>query len=94
MTEETMIKYSQKGSVNILLLIILIVGLAVGVWLVQNSRTNLKSSASGNITSALDIRDANGKEVKCLQNASGIPECEIETLDFTVAVKDPSLLPQ
>ena len=89
-----MIKNTQTGATHILLIILLLViGVVVGVYLVKNSQTNLTSKAADNITSAFEIRDATGQPITCITNAAGIPECEIETLDFTVAVKDISTLP-
>lgn len=84
---------NQKGAAHILLIALLIVGLIVGVYLIVNQETNLKSKASGSIINAFDIRDANGKEVKCTENTTtGIPECEIETLEFTMGLKDSSVI--
>lgn len=83
----------EKGAAHIILIIVLLIGLAAGVYLVVNRTTNTKTQASGSIISAFDIRDAKGKEVKCTENTNdGIPVCDIETLDFTATLKDPTVI--
>lgn len=86
-------KLNQKGATHLLLLAFLIIGLVVGIYLVSKGSTNTKTKASASVVSAFEIRDGNGKEVTCTKNTTdGVPICETETLDFTIAVKDPKVL--
>lgn len=59
----------------------------------QPKPTTLQSKASSDITKHFYIMDANGKEVICIEE-DGVPVCEIETLDFSIGVKDPVDLAQ
>ena len=71
--------------------ILLIVGLIGGYYLVTRPQpTTIESQANSNITDYFVIYDGNGNEVQCLENENGIPVCEIETLQFEVAVEDPT----
>lgn len=78
---------------NLALVVLLVVGLAVGLYLVKTKSTNTTSKASTSVVSAFEIRDGNGKISQCMENTeNGVPICEIETLNYTITLKDSSVL--
>lgn len=84
---------NQRGVANLALVAVLVVGLVVGLYLLKNQNTNTKSKASASIISAFEIKDANGKISQCQENTpNGVPICEIETLNYTITLKDPNVL--
>lgn len=74
------------GKLEIIVLIILLIGLAVSLWLV-GQETLLKSKAAVDTTEAFEIRDSQGNIINCANNT-----CDIQSLDITIELKDPSLL--
>ncbi len=72
--------------------LLLVVGLGVGVYLVQTKQV-FKSKATTNFIDAFEIKDQNGNILTC-DGSTNPPTCTTSTLDITVRVKDPaSLLP-
>lgn len=64
---------------------VLLVGLAVGVILVGRQQL-LRTRAEVDITSAFNIKDANGNPISCSNNV-----CDTETLDVTIELKPDGL---
>lgn len=90
-----MIKYiNEKGMANFAVIILVLISLPIVIYLVRSKNsTNLQSKASSSIISSFEIRDANGKISQCSENTEkGIPICEVETLEFTVSLKDPAAI--
>ena len=72
--------------VAILGTIVLLIGLAVGLYLIKG-QTSLKSKASSNLIQAFEIKDGNNNPVNCEGNKTP-PECNISTQDIYIKVKD------
>lgn len=78
---------------RLIVIALLLVGLGVGIYLVKNQDTKTTSKAAASIISGFEIRDASGAVSQCRENTeNGVPICEIETLDFTISLKDPKVL--
>lgn len=72
--------------------LLLVVGLGVGVYLVQTKQI-FKSKATTNFIDAFEIKDKDGNILTC-DGSTNPPTCTTSTLDITVRVKDPApLLP-
>lgn len=76
---------------NLVLLLFLVVGLAIGVFLIQR-QTNLKSKASSSFVSAFTITDGSGNVINC--TSDNPPVCTTSTLNVNVKVKDLAPLTQ
>lgn len=82
---------SKKQIISVVVFIILLLGIPVGVFLVQKTQI-LKSRASSNpIIDALDIKDSSGNPITC-NSSTNPPTCETSTQDITITVKDLSPL--
>lgn len=68
---------NQRGLVQVILIVITLIGLVVGIFLVQRQQ-QLKSRASTNMIQAFEIKDGNGAVVNCEANKTP-PECNIST---------------
>lgn len=92
---KNIIAFSKRNIIGIAVTFLLIVGLIIGVYLVQQQQ-QLKSKASGgNFINAFEIKDANDKILDCTANADGTATCNTDTLDIKVRVKDANaLIPQ
>lgn len=78
---------------KLVIISLLLVGLAAGMYLVKNQNTTTQSKAATSIISAFEVRDSNGTVSQCRENTeNGVPICEVETLDFTISLKDPKVL--
>ena len=62
--------------------VVLIVGLAVGIYLVQKTQI-FKPRAAGSIIQAFDITDTNGKKLDC-NGSTDPPTCTTSTLDVNI----------
>lgn len=83
----TSLNLSKKQIISVVVFIILLVGIPVGVVLVQKTQI-LKSRASSNpIIDALDIKDSSGNPITCDSNTN-TPTCETSTPDITITIKD------
>lgn len=67
---------------NILITLILLIGIAVGVILVQRQQI-LRSRADVDIQNAFEIRDNEGNSLECADNT-----CLTESLDIQIKIKD------
>lgn len=67
---------------NILITLILLIGIAVGVILVQRQQI-LRSRADVDIQNAFEIRDNEGNSLECVDNT-----CKTESLDIQIKIKD------
>lgn len=85
---------NQAGIANLAVILLILVSLPIAIYLVRSKNTtNIQSKASSSIISAFEIRDSNGKIARCIENTeNGIPVCEVETLEFSMTLKDPSVL--
>lgn len=75
----------RKKIFSIAALGLLLVGLGVGVILVGRQQL-LKTQAETDITSAFNIKDANGNPISCNNNI-----CDTQTLDVTIELKPDGL---
>lgn len=79
----------KKQIIGIILIALVLIGVAVGVYLVQKQQS-LKSKASAtNFINAFEITNPNGTPIPCQMTATpGVAECNTNTLDVKVRVKD------
>lgn len=75
----------RKKIFSIAALGLLLIGLGVGVILVGRQQL-LRTRAEIDITSAFNIKDANGNPISCNNNV-----CDTETLDVTIELKPDGL---
>jgi hypothetical protein len=68
------------------LIILLLVGIVIGVYLVQNTQI-FNSRASSNVADAFEIKDANGNLIQCNGNT-----CYTETDRVDIRLKNVSVL--
>lgn len=83
----------EKGVIHIGLIILLLIGIAVGVYLVQNKgffKFNSKANTS-EIIQALDLRDADNNPLQCDESVSP-PVCYTSSLDIKLRVKNKGAL--
>jgi hypothetical protein len=90
-------KYMQRGisSIQLVLVILLLIGLAVGIYLIGRPQT-YKSNAStiGNgWVNALEITDSNGNRIVCDTTKNPV-ECITSTTTVNVKVTNPNLIIQ
>ena len=84
-----MIALSIKQIIGIIAVSVLIIGIGVGVYLVQRQQI-LKSRAAapaGNFVNAFELTDAKGSPIPC-NDSTDPPTCTTPTLDINVRVKD------
>lgn len=67
---------------DLVIVLLLIVGLALGVYTVQNPQV-FQSQAQGNLYNAFDIKDSSGNKVNCTDSF-----CATRSLDVDVQLKD------
>lgn len=67
---------------NIIITLILLIGIAVGVILVQRQQI-LKSRADVDIQNAFEIMDNEGNQLECSDNS-----CQTKSLDIQIKIKD------
>lgn len=82
---------NQKGLASIFIVLILIVGLILGIYLVQQ-RQSLRTRANIDELSAFEIKDQLGQPLKC-DTSKNPPECFTTTRDFSIRLKDINNLP-
>ncbi len=71
---------------DIVIVILLLVGLILGVYSVQNPQI-FQSQAESNLTNAFNIKDTNGNQINCTNNV-----CTTRSLEVEVQLKDLSPL--
>ena len=69
----------------------LLIGLGVGVYLVQRQQTMKSKASAGSFVNAFEIKDKDGNLIQC-DSSTNPPTCTTRTLDVTVKVKDNALL--
>lgn len=79
--------FSKKQIISFVMMIILMVGIPVGVLLVQKTQILKSKASSSPILDAFEIKDANGNLLTCDGNTNP-PTCTTSTLDITIRVKD------
>lgn len=77
---------------KIVLMIILIVGVVVGITMLQKQQTVTTRASSNVVNDAFEFRDANGKVLTCTTDANNVLTCPTETLDVSVTIKDPNAI--
>lgn len=82
---------NQKGVVHILTVLLLIVGISIGVYMVQKQQIFKSKAASAPIVEALEIKDSEGKIVNCDSNTNP-PTCNISNPNISIKIKDPNAL--
>lgn len=88
-----MIALGAKQIIGIIAVSVLIIGIGVGVYLVQRQQT-IKSRATGspgNFVTAFELKDKDGHTILC-DTSKNPPECTTRTLDINVRVVTPSPL--
>ncbi len=80
-----------KQTVAIIVIFVLLVGLGVGVYLVQRQQTIKSRASAGSFVNAFEIKDKDGNLIQC-DSSTNPPTCTTKTLDVTVQVKDKALL--
>lgn len=84
---------SRKQILAIGAMLVLMVGLAGGVYLVQQQQRLKSKAAQQDFVDAFEIKDANGNPITCDKSVYP-PVCTTQTLDISVRVKDTApLLP-
>lgn len=80
---------AQRGIIAyIVLFVLLIVGIVIGVYLVQHPQIFRPKASEGNqIIPVLEMKDSQGKEINCDASVNP-PSCETETQDITIKVRD------
>lgn len=84
-----MIGLATKQIIGIIAVSVLVIGVGVGVYLVQRQQT-IKSGAAGgpgSFVSAFELKDKDGHTILC-DTSKNPPECTTRTLDINVRVKD------
>ena len=80
-----------KQMIAIIVVFVLLVGLGVGVYLVQRQQTIKSKASAGSFVNAFEIKDSNGNVITC-DGSTYPPTCTTPTLDISVKVKDKTLL--
>ncbi len=84
-------KGSQAGFVQVLFILLLLAGIGIALYLVQNPQI-LKSRASGgSFINAFEFKDKDGNLIKC-DSSTTPPTCTTKSLDIQVRVKDVNAL--
>lgn len=78
----------KNNKLRLISLIVLIIGLIVGVFLIQKPQI-FKSRANIDVSSAFSISGNQGESVNCSGNT-----CETEATDVTIEVIDPNIFLQ
>lgn len=76
-----------KQIIGIIAISLLVIGIGVGVYLVQRQQT-IKSGAtggSGNFVTAFEMKDASGSAIRC-DSSTNPPTCTTPSLDINVKV--------
>lgn len=82
-----------KQMIAIIVVSVLVIGLGVGVYLVQKQQIIKSKASAGSFVNAFEIRDKNGDLIKC-DSSTTPPTCTTKTFDITVQLKDKALLLQ
>ncbi len=80
-----------KQMIAIVVVFVLLIGLGVGVYLVQRQQTIKSKASAGSFVNAFEIKDKDGNLIQC-DSSTNPPTCTTQTLDVTVKVKDKALL--
>lgn len=84
----------EKGVLHIfagLTVLLLIAGIAIGLYLVQKQQIFKSKAASSAIIDALEIKDNEGKTINCDSNNSP-PTCDISDPNITIKLNNPAAL--
>lgn len=76
-----------RQTIGIIVIGMLIVGIGVGVYLVQRQQIIKSKASAGNFVNAFEIKDKNGNTIQC-DSSTNPPTCSTNTLDISVRVKD------
>ncbi len=87
-------KAGEAGVIHIfagLVVLLLIAGIAVGVYLIQKQQIFKSRASSAPIIDALEIKDNEGKVINCDSNVNP-PVCTISSPDVTIRLANPGVL--
>lgn len=79
-------KNPEQGVAHLLLLVIILIGLVVGIYLLQTQKI-FKSKASNNMMNAFEFNNNKNQVLNC-DGSVNPPVCNTNSLDVTVQVKD------
>lgn len=84
-------KENQAGFIQILFILLLLIGMGIALYLVQNPQI-LKSRASGaSFVNAFEFKDKDGNLISC-DSSTTPPTCTTKTLEINVRIKDVNAL--
>jgi len=79
--------FSKKQIISFVMIIILMLGIPVGVYLVQNTQIFKSSAYQDEIFEAFEFKDSNGNVLSC-DTSTNPPTCTTSTQDITIKIKD------
>lgn len=78
---------SRKQIIGIALVVLVMVGAALGIYLLQQQQRIKSKASGGSFVNAFEIKDQNGNIISC-DTATNPPTCTTSTLEVKVRVKD------